>query len=100
MNSIPTRRLFRCRVILAAWRVFPVAAAMAGVAVTPAVYAQQTGNGIIEGRVQNAISGNYLTNARVRVSGTNLETFTNAFGEYRLTGMPAGPTTLEVFYTG
>ncbi|MBI4625780.1 MAG: carboxypeptidase regulatory-like domain-containing protein, partial [Verrucomicrobia bacterium] len=66
----------------------------------PAAAAQTAGNGTIEGRVQNAASGNFLANARVRVVGTNAEAFTNAFGEYRLSGLPAGPATLEVFYTG
>jgi TonB-dependent receptor len=56
--------------------------------------------GIIEGRVLNLDSGAYLNRARVTVPGTRLETFTNSFGEYRLTGVPAGQTTIEVFYTG
>ena len=58
------------------------------------------GAAVVQGRVQNATSGNYLNNARIRVAGTTLETFTNSFGEYRLAGLPAGPATLEVFYTG
>src|SRR6185369_16724014 len=69
-------------------------------AVAPAASAQTAATGAIEGRVQSAASGNYLTNARVRVNGTNLETFTNAYGEFRLEGVPAGPAALEVFYTG
>src|ERR1051326_8168874 len=61
----------------------------------------QTGStGAVEGRVQNAATGNYLNNARVRVVGTNIETFTNSAGEYRLAGVPAGQATLNVFYTG
>jgi iron complex outermembrane recepter protein len=56
--------------------------------------------GTIQGRVQSTSSGNYLNNARIRVVGTNTETFTNAFGEYHLGGLPPGPVTLDVFYTG
>ncbi len=62
--------------------------------------AQGTSGAVVTGRVQNAVSGNYLTNARVRVAGTKLETFTDSSGEYRLTGVPAGQATLDVFYTG
>ena len=62
--------------------------------------AQTAGAGVVSGRVQNAVTGNYLNNARVRVAGTTLEAFTNAAGEYRLTGVPAGSATLTVFYTG
>ncbi|MBI5768816.1 MAG: TonB-dependent receptor [Verrucomicrobia bacterium] len=60
----------------------------------------QSATGAIEGRVQSETSGSYLTNARVRVTGTTLEAFTNSFGEFRLAGVPAGPAALEVFHTG
>jgi TonB-dependent receptor len=56
--------------------------------------------GVIEGRVVNAASGSYLNNARIRIAGTSSETFTNSFGEYRLTNVPIGARTLNVFYTG
>ena len=62
--------------------------------------AQAPATGIIEGRVQNVDAARYLNNARVRVVGTSLETLTNELGEYRLTNVPAGQATLEVFYTG
>ncbi|MBL9202320.1 MAG: TonB-dependent receptor, partial [Opitutaceae bacterium] len=57
-------------------------------------------DGTIEGRVLNATTGVYLNQARVAVEGTRLEAFTNASGEYRLTGVPAGPATLTVRFTG
>src|SRR4051812_34705365 len=60
----------------------------------------QSATGTIEGRVQNAVTGNFLNNARVRVTGTKLEAFTDAAGEFRLGNVPAGPATLDVFYTG
>jgi len=41
-----------------------------------------------------------LENARVTIAGTNRETFTNAFGDYRLTGVTPGTVTLNVFSTG
>lgn len=76
------------------------AVALVATASAPAAWAQTAGAGIVTGRVQNAVTGKYLNNARIRVSGTNHEVFTNAFGEYRIAGLPAGPASLEVFYTG
>jgi iron complex outermembrane recepter protein len=64
------------------------------------ISAQPASSGSVQGRVQSATTGNYLNNARVRVAGTNRETFTSPFGEYRIADLPAGPVTLEVFYTG
>lgn len=70
------------------------------ISLAPPAHAQTSGSGTIVGRVQNAVTGNYLNNARVRVVGTNLEVFTNAAGEYRISGVPVGQATLDVFYTG
>jgi iron complex outermembrane recepter protein len=56
--------------------------------------------GAISGRVQNVATGLYLNNARVSVRGTDLVTFTDETGTYRLREVPAGTVTLEVFYTG
>ena len=66
-------------------------------------YAQATrgeGAATIEGRVLNVTTGDYLNNARVSVEGTQLQVFTNEYGEFRLTGVPDGSVTLRVFYTG
>jgi TonB-dependent receptor len=60
----------------------------------------QASTGTIQGRVQNVDVGRYLNNARIQLEGTNRETFTNAEGEYRLSGVPTGTATLDVFYTG
>ena len=54
----------------------------------------------ITGRVSNSATGMYLANARVAVQGTALVTFTDETGTYRLDLVPAGPVSLEVFYTG
>lgn len=66
-------------------------------AATPAAATQ---SGTIFGRVQQAESGEYLTNARVTVKGSGLVVFTDASGTFRLSGVPAGPVVLQVFYTG
>ena len=67
-------------------------------AATTALAAQATG--AISGRVQNVATGQYLNNARVTVKGTESVAFTDQTGSYRLTGLPAGSTVLEVFFTG
>lgn len=64
------------------------------------VTAQPATTGTIAGRVQNQAASLSLENARVTVAGTNREAFTNAFGDYRLTGVAPGSVTLTVFSTG
>ena len=54
----------------------------------------------LSGRVSHAATSQYLNNARVSVKGTNLLTFTDESGTYRLDRVPAGTIVLEVFYTG
>jgi TonB-dependent receptor len=56
--------------------------------------------GTVVGRVMNATTGTYLNQVRVTVAETAQATFTNEFGEYRLTGIPAGAARLRVFFTG
>ncbi len=55
--------------------------------------------GTISGRVQNIVTGHFLNKARVTLKGTNTTVYTDNFGAYQLVGVPAGPATLEVFYT-
>jgi iron complex outermembrane recepter protein len=55
--------------------------------------------GTVTGRIQNVVTGNYLNKARVSVKGTELVVYTDEFGMYRLVDVPAGATTLEIFYT-
>ena len=62
--------------------------------------AESANTAVITGRVQNAVNGQSLNNARVSVKGTGLVAFTDESGTYRLTQVPAGPVILEVFYTG
>jgi iron complex outermembrane recepter protein len=56
--------------------------------------------GTIEGRVSNPANGEYLERARVTVEGTSLGTFTDSAGFYRVTSVPPGKATVNVFYTG
>ncbi len=58
------------------------------------------GTGTIEGRVFNTATQAYVRNVRIEIPGTNLQTFTDDFGRYSLTGVPAGEVALRFFYTG
>ena len=60
----------------------------------------QTGTGSVSGRIQNEATAQYLNNARVAVRGTAISEFTDVTGTYRLTGVPAGVATIDVFYSG
>lgn len=65
---------------------------------TPATESKATAS--ITGRIQNVVTGNYLNNARVTVQGTDLTTFTDESGTYRIAHVPSGTVVLAVFYTG
>ena len=80
-------------------------ACLAAVFVVPAhsqvqAPAPAAGTGTVAGRVLNVATGRYLNNARVAVEGTNLQAQTNEFGEFRISGVPAGPARIQTFYTG
>jgi iron complex outermembrane receptor protein len=62
--------------------------------------AAQTGTGIIQGRIFNPATGEYVRNAEVALPGTNLVTYSLDDGTYQLTGVPAGAATVTVTYTG
>ncbi len=68
--------------------------------VSPVALLAQAGDGTIEGRVRNVGNDRYLNRARVVLEGTSRETFTNEFGEYRFTEVPAGEVRVRVNYTG
>ncbi|MSU24506.1 MAG: TonB-dependent receptor [Opitutus sp.] len=57
-------------------------------------------SGNIEGRVINATNGQYLSNARVTVAGTDTEALTDTFGQFRLVGVRAGSARVKVAYSG
>lgn len=63
-------------------------------------YGADMAAGAIEGSVQNATSGRYLQNARISVKGSTLLAMTDEYGRFVLPRVPAGPTVIEVFYTG
>ena len=99
----PNMKRINPLVALAAWLGLTVAPltpshAAENAAGSPPHDLQSTGS--ISGRVKNAVTGQYLNNARISVQNTNLLTFTDASGTYRLGGVPSGTAVIEVFYTG
>lgn len=58
------------------------------------------GSGMIDGRVFNSASANYVSNARVVIEALGLETFTDEYGQYRFPRVPAGDVAVRVFFTG
>src|SRR5438046_9094264 len=62
--------------------------------------ARAQSTGVIEGRVFNTGTGEYLEKARVSVESTALETLSDELGHYRLVNVPAGAASVRVFFTG
>ncbi len=60
----------------------------------------QGSSGSLSGRVQNEVTGQYLSNARVTIKGTDLATLTDDFGTYQFAQVPAGSQVVEAFYSG
>ncbi|MBI4622088.1 MAG: TonB-dependent receptor [Verrucomicrobia bacterium] len=85
--------------LLSAWLALALTPGHAAQAAGAPVNASFPQSGTISGRVQNVVTGKYLTNARVSVKGTNLTVLTDEFGAYRLVNVLSGPIVLEVFYT-
>lgn len=56
--------------------------------------------GTVNGRIQNAATGQSLNNARVTVRGTGRVVFTDESGTYLVPSVPAGNITLQFFFTG
>ena len=77
-------------IVVAGAEFLAVACRAADVSRSSAARSQLPSPGSIEGRVFNATTGANLERARVTVDGTQLETFTDAEGRFRLTNVPAG----------
>ena len=79
---------------------FPLTCRAADADRVPTASSPTTAAGSIEGRVFNATTGANLERARVTLDGTQLETFTDEEGRFRLASVPAGTAQVRVFYTG
>lgn len=62
--------------------------------------AAQPPTAVIEGRVQNGVSGDYLNNARVEAVGTGRTVFTDESGYFQFAEADRREVTLRVSYTG
>ncbi len=60
----------------------------------------QAGNGSISGTVANSATRLFLTDAEVKIAGTNLAALTDRDGTFTLRGLAAGSYQLEASYTG
>lgn len=76
------------------------ATCLALVLIAAPVAQAQSSTGSVEGRVLNTGNGRYVGNVRVTVEGTALEALTNEFGEYRLSGVPAGEAQVRAAVSG
>lgn len=56
--------------------------------------------GTIVGRIFSPANGEYVSNAEVRIQGSEMRTVSGADGGYRLTNVPAGEVIVVVNYTG
>lgn len=65
-----------------------------------AALAQSSSSGIITGRIFNPATQQYVRNAEVRVTGTDLVAYSGDDGSYVLTNVPSGEVGLTVTYTG
>src|SRR5688572_10449411 len=57
-------------------------------------------SGVVEGRVFNTVTGEYVRNAAVRLQGTNRVVYSGEGGRFRFVNVPAGEATLIVEYAG
>ncbi len=62
--------------------------------------AAQSATGSIEGRITNPATGTIVERARITIEGTALETFSDADGYFRLTGVPPGTVQVRASFTG
>src|SRR5258708_2761480 len=83
------RRFFRLSL---AWL---LATAVAGTA-----FSQSSSVGKITGRIFSPATQQYVRNAEIRVSGTDLVAYSGDDGSYVLTNVPAGENAVTVSYTG
>src|SRR5690606_26814407 len=78
--------------------------ALAPLSLTSSAFAQTLAaapaSAAVSGRIQNSVTGQYLTNARIAVRGTDRVVFTDDSGIFRLTGLTPGAVVLDVFFTG
>src|SRR5438874_6874925 len=73
---------------------FNVLAALGVLYGAPGLMAQRTA--AVQGTITDAASGVPIADARVTVTGTQLQSSTNVLGSYRINGITPGSVTLEI----
>jgi TonB-dependent receptor len=94
-SSPPPARVAGC--CLALLRAVVACCALAALAPFAAA---QAGTGVVAGRVLNPATGQYVSNAEVKIAGTDLVAISDQGGYYRFDGVPAGSATVSVAFTG
>ncbi len=79
-------------------RVFALASSLA-FSLKPAA-AATAASGSIAGTVANSSTRQFLTDAEVKIAGTNVSALTDRDGTFQLANLAPGPVLLEVSYTG
>src|SRR5688572_31968585 len=64
----------------------------------PAAWGQTATSGSVSGRVKNAATRLYLSNAKIAIRDTDYIAYTDSSGTYHLVGVPGGSAVLEVSY--
>src|SRR5215217_1871892 len=71
-------------------RIFCLAAALFSLSQLPCAVAQSAASGRIGGRIFNPATQQYVRNAEIRVTGTDLVAYSGDDGTYVLTNVPSG----------
>ena len=69
-------------------------------ATAAAAIAQIAATGSVQGRVYNPASREYVGNAEVRLAGTERVVFTESDGTFSFPGVPVGPASITVTFSG
>src|SRR4051812_15444494 len=62
--------------------------------------AQPAGTGVVQGRVFNPTTKEYIRNAEVRLEGSTQTVYTENDGSFQFLNVPAGSATVSVVYSG
>jgi TonB-dependent receptor len=81
-------------------RLLAVFISLASLLFSPAPLPAQTGTASLEGRILNPTTGTVVERARISIDGSELATFSDIDGYYRLAGVPAGTATVRATFTG
>src|SRR5258705_1070942 len=80
---------------------FPlVRGVIAALFLSTVLFAAAAEPGTVSGRIANAATGAFLQGAEVSIVGLPARALSDRDGSFTLPGIPTGPHTLRVYYTG